>query len=139
METELSVFQYSPKSICITGNSADFYKDGLKELGGRKNRGLTDTETLEKFAGYIIPLSKRNELEDLLGINMVEVEDFETKKERKVDQGDIQFYMYSERSFIVTGNTESMREDLMEMNGSWNKYLKGCCLICCILGQCRQN
>lgn len=138
MEDEVKViefFKYSSKSMCITGNGTKDIKQDLSDLGARYNRTLTDPNTKEKFQGYILTLKKKEECEKLLGMTLIDVEiedkpkseykkPVEIKKEDLTDD-DIEFYMYSERSFIVAGQTKSIKEDLKEIGGRWNRTLKG--------------
>ena len=66
MDAKLHIFDYSPKAIAVTGEGTKKYRAVLKTAGGRFNPRLTDSETGQRFAGWIFSKKRKEELMRLL-------------------------------------------------------------------------
>lgn len=60
-DKDIIIQNYTDKSFVVRGDTKK-YREQLKNLGGKWNNLLTDKETGEKFAGWIYPSIKKNDV-----------------------------------------------------------------------------
>lgn len=58
----VKISKYSERSFVVSGLATKEHKELLMELGGGYNRNLTNTETGEKFSGWVFPLKKKQKV-----------------------------------------------------------------------------
>lgn len=61
--SDIVIKSYSERAVVAIDNSGR-HEDSLLALGGKKNGGLTDKETGERFEGYIFPKSRLAKIEE---------------------------------------------------------------------------
>jgi len=135
---------YSDRSFAVFGDTKPI-KEELKGLGGRFNKYLKhDGVTM---VGWIFPLKARADVEELIGKASVGRWDGDIDQCRNsyidsiVSKGahtvgnksnidndghasSVYMVDYSDRSFAVFGDTKPIKEELKELGGRFNKYLK---------------
>jgi flavodoxin len=138
----VQIVEYSDRSIAVFGDTKTI-KEELKELGGRFNKYLKhDGETK---AGWIFPLKDRADVVELIvKLNgeaaqahkppTTSSEDLKPSAshhhnlliiENKDAVASMPYAMdYSDKSFAVFGDTKTIKEELKELGGRFNKYLK---------------
>ena len=108
---------YSEKSFVVRGNTKE-YKDKLKELGGKWNSNLTNG------GGWIFSKKHKNDVEQFITINNKLADDYIIES---ADEGtstkEIILKSYSEKSFVVRGDTKPHKDKLKELGGKWNSNL----------------
>ena len=121
MSTALTILEYSEKSFVLLGDTKQ-YKDEIKELGGRWNsnldlgaEGLTkgwifSNKNLDKIKEWIEIVSKRPQGELITSSKTSESEPLKIQS-------------YSEKSFVLLGDTKPYKEELKNMNGKYNSNL----------------
>ena len=62
-DEDIIIQNYTDKSFVVRGDTKK-YREYLKNLGGKWNSSLTDKETGEKFAGWIYPSIKKNDVKN---------------------------------------------------------------------------
>ena len=102
----MEISDYSEKSFVVRGDTKP-HKDKLKELGGKWNSNLTDG------GGWIFSKKHKDAVEALL--NNVD--------EYIVESADVILKPYSEKSFVVRGDTKPHKDKLKELGGKWNSNL----------------
>ena len=138
------IVNYSSRSLAVFGDTKTI-KEELKELGGRFNKYLKH-DGLTK-AGWIFPLKARADVEELIGesgdgadryrdyssVISVNRGAVANKSSRTIIDNDeaharvpgaIYIVNYSDRSIAVFGDTKPIKEELKELGGRFNKYLK---------------
>jgi flavodoxin len=141
----VQIVEYSDRSIAVFGDTKTI-KEELKELGGRFNKYLKhDGETK---AGWIFPLKDRADVEEL--IVKLNCEADQAQKPPTTSSEDLKpsashhtgghnlliienndavasmpYAMdYTDKSFAVFGETKPIKEELKDLGGRFNKYLK---------------
>jgi len=138
------IVNYSIRSLAVFGDIKPI-KEELKELGGRFNKYLKH-DGLTK-AGWIFPLKARADVEELIGESSDGVDRYRdsssvisanrgtaaNKSSRTIIDNDeaharlpgaIYIVNYSDRSIAVFGDTKPIKEELKELGGRFNMYLK---------------
>ncbi len=119
----LIIKPYSDKSILVSGNTSP-YKEKLKEIGGKWNKPLK---------GWIFQKSKYNDVLSLIEFPDIEVEDSKFKGvkisssflELINEKSGIDIQPYTEKSFIVLGDTIQFKDKLKEIGGKYLLTKKG--------------
>ena len=100
----MQIVEYTDKSFVIRANTKK-YNDIFKQCSGRWNPNLKDGP------GWIFSNTHRESLENLL-----KEKDTETL---------LKIIEYSDKSFVIVGDTKQYKEQLKELGGKWNPNLKG--------------
>lgn len=132
--SDLTVRTFSKSFYLVLGNWKD-HQDELKELGASK------AQNREGMEGMRIPKEKLEELlEEFPGIENKIVtsarsqdisppkkqEKTVSPKQKKSNIGnDLTYSHYSDKSFVVRGDTKDHKDKLAELGGKWNKNLQG--------------
>ncbi len=132
---------YSDKSFVVRGEDTIKIKDTLKYIGGKWNSSLKDggawifsnnqRERVEKLL-EVLNMSKTEKVErteKVVKKVVVEEEIDQTKKVEKTeklesDSDEIVINDYTEKTFIVQGNTKDYKDKLKEIGGKWNGIKK---------------
>jgi len=129
---------YSDKSFVVRGEDTIKIKDTLKYIGGKWNSSLKDG------GGWIFSNNNRKRVEKLLEVlndekseksspsvkkndekNTGKIEKIEKiEKVEKVENDSIEINDYTEKTFIVKGNTTEYKDRLKEIGGKWNGFKK---------------
>lgn len=96
---------YSEKSFVIRGENTKEYKDELIKFGGKWNPNLKDG------GGWIFSSKNKEPIQEWL----------ESVKNSKPN---ITVSDYSEKSFVVKGDTKKYKDSIKELGGKWNSNLK---------------
>lgn len=99
----LNIIDYSDKSFVLYGDTKR-YKEQLKLLGGKFNSNLKGQ------VGWIFSNIHKDKVNNFM----------ETIKE---DQN-INIESYSEKSFVIYGNTKEYKDKIKELGGKFNSNLK---------------
>lgn len=109
----------SRDTILLKGKDTKIYKEDIKKLGGKWNSSL---------CGWIFTLNKKDEINQWINT----VSNIPNNTQSSVsNMGDIEgedkviIQKYSEKSFVVRGQTFNHMDKLKELGGKWNAYLKG--------------
>lgn len=103
--------KYSDNSFLIKGADTIKFKDTLKEFGGKWNSEST---------GWIFNIKLQNKLS-----NFLELINSESESEKiEVTSTILKIQNYTEKSFILLGDTKPYKDKIKELGGSWNSKLK---------------
>ena len=123
----ISLEKYSVDSIVVRGSDTIKFKDTLKEFGGVWNSNL------KGGGGWIFYPTSYNKIVKFLDVLDIKTVGYGSLRiQPKVDSAmeksepkDIPFIEnYTEKCFIVTGNTKPYKDKIKELGGSWNPKLK---------------
>lgn len=106
----LTEFQTKLRKIGLTGsyeNISDFKEQLLRQLTINVRKLLDNTEIITDES----TIDKEKEIKKILKADKIYIEDYE--KDGKI------------RSFLVKGETTTIKDKLKEMGGKWNNSLKG--------------
>ena len=110
----MEISDYSEKSFVVRGNTKE-YKDKLKEFGGKWNSNLTNG------GGWIFSKKHKDKIETFVS-QTVDDYIFESADEEPVSK-DIFLHSYSDKSFVVRGDTKPYKDKIKELGGKWNSNL----------------
>jgi len=128
--------QYSDKSFCICGDNTKEYKEELKSLGGKWNSNLKDGP------GWIFSNKNKEKVQEWLDKisiceHVYEEEKVHSECSTEVDRPEVHTQLpsekdkknlilkdYSEKSFVISGETKNFKEELKSIGGKWNSNLK---------------
>lgn len=105
--------KYLDDSFVIKGVDTIKFKDTLKEFGGKWNTGI---------GGWVFGLKLKNKLEKFLDLINSDIEKLKVTSSTIDTIPKIQ--NYTEKSFILLGDTKAYKDKIKELGGSWNSKLK---------------
>ena len=105
----INIIDYSDKSFALFGDTKK-YKEQLKLLGGKFNSNLKGQ------AGWIFSKIHKDKV-----INFLETL---SKEENVEEMQNINVEKYSEKSFVIYGNTKEYKDKIKELGGKFNSNLK---------------
>jgi len=108
--TKMEIIDYSENSFVVRGDTKT-YKDNLKELGGKWNANLRDG------AGWVFSNKHKTKVEEFTSKQISD----ENEKNEEVP---LSLWEYSEKSFVIRGDTKKYKDTLKELGGKWNSNLK---------------
>ncbi len=139
------VQNYSDKSFVVRGEDTIKIKDTLKYIGGKWNSSLKDggawifsnnqRERVDKLL-EVLNMSKTEKSEKVVKKVVVEEEIEKSDQSKKTDTNEklekseisesdeIVINDYTEKTFIVQGNTKDYKDKLKEIGGKWNGFKK---------------
>lgn len=108
----ISYENYSTDSFIIKGSDTIKFKDTLKEFGGKWN---------SVTGGWIFNIKFQNKL-----IKFLDLVNSETDKIEVLSKEEIipKIQNYTEKSFILLGDTKPYKDKIKELGGLWNSKLK---------------
>ncbi len=127
---------YSDKSFVVRGEDTIKIKDTLKYIGGKWNSSLKDggawifsnnqRERVEKLLEVLNSNKSEKVNEPARGSPKVleKVEKVVEKTEESTESDTIEINDYTEKTFIVQGNTKDYKDKLKEIGGKWNGIKK---------------
>ena len=129
--------EYSDKSFCICGDNAKEYKEELKTLGGKWNSNLKEgpgwifsnknkvkvQEWLSKISVCKHVYDEEQQVCTECGIKLT-IKDSSISIVSTEEKTDLILKDYSEKSFVVSGETKKFKEELKSLGGKWNSNLK---------------
>jgi hypothetical protein len=127
---------YSDKSFVVRGEDTIKIKDTLKYIGGKWNSSLKDggawifsnnqRERVEKLLDVLNSNKSEKVNEPVRGSPKIveKVEKVVEKTEESTESDTIEINDYTERTFVVKGNTTEYKDKLKEIGGKWNSIKK---------------
>jgi len=109
--------KYSDAFIVARGSDTIKFKDTFKEFGGSWSTHLKCGE------GWLFLYSEKllYKLQKFLEIIEIEIE---TKKDLSLDAIQPSIESYTDKSFIIIGNTRPYKDKIKELGGTWNAKLR---------------
>ena len=104
---KITLENYSADSFVVKGVDTIKFKDTFKEFGGKWNSAT---------GGWIFNINLQNKLQKFLDLINSGVE--------KVELTFPKIQNYTEKSFILLGDTKPYKDKIKELGGSWNSKLK---------------
>lgn len=104
---KITLENYSADSFVVKGVDTIKFKDTFKEFGGKWNSAT---------GGWIFNINLQNKLQKFLDLINSDVE--------KVELTFPKIQNYTEKSFILLGDTKPYKDKIKELGGSWNSKLK---------------
>lgn len=110
---------YSDNSFVIRGSDTIKFKDTLKEFGGKWNSNL------KGGAGWIFNSKFKNKIAKFLEIILEEKSNCDDKDISLSEDISLpKIEDYTDKSFILFGNTKEYKDKIKELGGKWNSRLK---------------
>ena len=109
----ITLQEYSNESFIIKGDDTIKFKDTLKEFGGKWHSVLS---------GWIFPNTHKTKLQKFLEVINIQVKGGSAVKE--VSKGVLLIKDYTEKSFVLHGDTQPHKDKIKELGGKWNANLK---------------
>jgi hypothetical protein len=103
----LNIIDYSDKSFALFGDTKK-YKEQLKLLGGKFNSNLKGQ------SGWIFSKIHKDKVISFM----------KTLNEEEIQDQNINVEKYSEKSFVIYGNTKEYKDKIKELGGKFNSNLK---------------
>jgi hypothetical protein len=107
--------KYSDAYIVVKGSDTIKFKDTFKEFGG------SWCTSLKCGPGWLFLYSDKlfSKLQKFL-----EIIEVETKKDLSLDASQPYIESYTDKSFIIIGNTRPYKDKIKELGGTWNAKLR---------------
>ena len=110
---------YSDNSFVVKGSDTIKFKDTLKEFGGKWNCNL------KGGGGWIFNLKLKYKIVKFLEIVLEEKSDYSIKDISLSEDISLPtIENYTDKSFILLGNTRDYNDKIKELGGKWNSRLK---------------
>jgi len=117
MSTTITFQEYSDKSFLIKGDDTIKFKDTLKEFGGKWNTSL---------GGWIFSNTHKAKIQKFLEVINMHVPSTTPTKPlvKSSGNGELTIKDYTEKSFVLYGDTQPHKDKIKELGGKWNANLK---------------
>ena len=119
MSISITFQEYSDKSFLINGDETIKFKDTLKEFGGKWNTSL---------GGWIFSNTHKTKIQKFLEVINMHVPST-TKMTpaptlKSPGNGELNIKDYTEKCFVLYGDTQPHKDKIKELGGKWNANLK---------------
>ena len=111
----ININTYTDKSFVVRGDTKE-YKEELKNLSGKWNSNL------KGGSGWIFSNIHKDKVQNWISNLQEKKTELETYDENKIIS--VRLYKYSEKSFVVRGDTKEIKDTFKEFGGKWNSNLK---------------
>jgi hypothetical protein len=106
--------KYNDDAFVIKGVDTIKFKDTFKEFGGKWNSVI---------GGWVFSLKLKNKLDKFLELINSDTEKSEVTTDFNLETIPT-IQKYTDKSFILIGNTKPYKDKIKELGGSWNSKLK---------------
>ena len=115
MSTSISFQEYSDKSFLIKGDDTIKFKDTLKEFGGKWNTSL---------GGWIFSNTHKTKIQKFLEVISMHVPSTPAPTLKSSGNDELNIKDYTEKCFVLYGDTQAHKDKIKELGGKWNANLK---------------
>ena len=116
--SSITLNEYSDKSFVIKGEDTIKFKDTLKEFGGKWNASLKDG------SGWIFPNTQKTKLQKFLEVVNMHLKNKPLSDPVIVSNEELKIKDYTDKCFVLYGNTQPHKDKIKELGGKWNGNLK---------------